>query len=341
MKRWIVKTGATSLDGLVPEQTSMPEPGVGEVRIKVHAVSLNARDQLLLKGQYGIATGDFIAVSDGAGEIDALGSDVDGWSVGDKVTGLYFNGWIDGPPPPGLGWGLGSDGEDGMLAEYVVLKADRVAPAPESLSFEQAACLPCAALTAWSALNGNRPYKSRIGQGDKVLVTGTGAVAQFALLFAKAAGADTAATTSRDDKFDKIRALGASTIVNYASDPAWGEAAAAAAGGFDRVVNAIGGAALDQSIAALAPGGEIAFMGLYEQAETAPNFPGLMSVGGSIQGVSVGSAMAYKDMVAFIDTNDIRPVIAQTFTMDEAREAYQTAASGKLFGKVVIKVSAD
>ena len=341
MKRWIVKEGATSLDGLVLEEAPMPEPGRGEVRVKVRAVSLNARDQLIIKGQYGVATGDFIAISDGAGEIDAIGSDVDGWSPGDKVTGLYFKNWIDGPPPPGQGWGLGSDGEDGMLAEYVVLKADRVTPTAQTLSFEEAACLPCAGLTAWSALNGNRPYRNRVGLGDKVLVTGTGSVAQFALLFAKAAGAETAATTSQDEKIDKVRALGATTVVNYADDPAWGETAATTSGGFDRVVNAAGGAALDQSIAALAPGGEIAFMGLYEQAEAAPNFPALMSVGGSIRGIGVGSAMAYKDMVEFIDEHGMKPVIAQTFALDDAKDAYEAAASSKHFGKVVIKISAN
>ena len=339
MKRWIVKAGATSLDGLVLEQSPVPEPGAGEVRVKVHAVSLNARDQLIIKGQYGVATGDFIAISDGAGEIDALGPNVDGWSVGDKVTGLYFKAWVDGPPAAGQGWGLGSDGEDGMLAEYVILRADRITPAPKTLSFEQAACLPCAALTAWSALNGNRPYKNRIGEGDKVLVTGTGAVAQFAIQFAKATGAEAVATSRQDDKFEKVRALGASAIVNYASDPAWGETAAASTGGFDRVVNAIGGSALDQSIAALAPGGEIAFMGLFDQAETAPNFTGLMTVGGSIRGIGVGSAMAHKDMVEFIDAHGIKPVIAQTFAFDDAKDAYRAAGSGKLFGKVVIMVT--
>ena len=339
MKRWIVKAGATSLSGLVLEQSPVPQPVAGEVRVKVHAVSLNARDQLIIKGQYGVATSDFIAISDGAGEIDGIGSDVSGWSMGDKVTGLYFKEWVDGPPAPGQGWGLGSDGENGMLAEYVILRADRITPAPKTLSFEQAACLPCAALTAWSALNGNRPYKNRVGKGDKVLVLGTGAVAQFAIQFATAAGAEAVATSSQDDKSDKVRALGASVVVNYVSDPTWGETAAASTGGFNRVVNAIGGSALDQSIAALAPGGEIAFMGLFDKAETVPNFAGLMTVGGSIRGIGVGSAMAYKDMVDFIDHNEIKPVIAQTFAFDDAKAAYLAAGSGKLFGKVVITVA--
>ncbi len=341
MKRWIVRAGATSLDGLVGQEVPRPEPGPGEVRIRVRAASLNARDQLLISGAYGVATNDFIAVADGAGEIDAVGPDVDGWSLGDRVTGLYFRGWHDGPPAQDMGWGLGSDGQDGMLAEYVVLKADRVAAMPRTLSFEQAACLPCAALTAWSALNGDRPYRRPLGAGDKVLVTGTGAVALFALLFAKAMGAEVVATTSQGRKAEQVRALGASDTVNYTQIANWGEVAAERTGGFDRVVNAAGSAAVDQSIAALAPGGEIALMGLYDHAATPPNFVGLMMKGGTLRGTAVGSAMAYRDMAGFIDRHGITPPIARTFDMSETRSAYSFAASGEAFGKVVIRVAAQ
>ncbi len=336
MKRWIIKAGSTSLDGLVVEDVALPEPGTGEVRVKVHAVSLNARDQIILRGASGIATSDFIPVSDGAGEIDAVGADVGGWSVGDKVTALYFRDWIDGPPTGAQGWGLGSDGEDGMLAEYVVLRADRVTPAPRTLSFEEAASLPCAALTAWTALNGDRPYTRRIGKGDRVLVTGAGAVALFALLFAKAAGADVVATTGKDEKVERLRALGASDVVNYRAEPRWGEVAGTRVGGFDRVVNAAGGRSLDQAIAALAPGGEVAFMGLFDQAETPPNLIGLMMKGATIRGTSVGGALAYRDMVEFIDTHGLKPPISQRFAFNDARAAYEAAASGDAFGKVIV-----
>ena len=336
MKRWIIKAGTTSLDGLVLEDVAVPEPGRGEVRVRVHAVSLNRRDQIILGGAFGAASADFIPISDGAGEIDALGAEVDGWSVGDKVTGLYYRDWSDGPPAPGQGWGLGSDGENGMLAQYVVLKAARVTPMPKTLSFEEAACLPCAALTAWTGLNGDRPYKHRIGKGDRVLVTGTGAVALSALLLATAAGAEVVATTSRDDKAAQLRALGASDVVNYSTVSNWGEVAAARGGSFDRVINAVGGRSMDQAIAALAPGGEIAFMGLFDQAETPPDFITLMMKGGAIRGTSVGSALAYKDLVEFVDAHGLKPPIARRFVLDEAREAYRTAASGDHVGKIVI-----
>lgn len=339
MKRWIVKAGATSVDDLVLQEVLLPEPGAGEVRVKVHAASLNARDELLVNATFAPVGADFIALSDGAGEIDAIGPDVDGWSIGDRVTGSYFPGWVDGPPAPGQGWGLGSEGQDGMLAQCVVLPAGRVTPMPKTLSFAEAACLPCAALTAWTALNGDRPYRNRIGNGDKVLVTGTGAVALFSLLLAKASGAEVVVTTSDAAKVDRLLALGASDTVNYRTTPAWGEVAAQRTGGFDRVVNAAGGSALDQSLAALAPGGEIAFMGLFDRAETPPDFVVLMMKGASIRGTSVGSALAHRDMVEFIDAHGIKPVIAETFALDDAKAAYRAAASGERFGKVVIDVA--
>jgi len=341
MERWIVKAGASSLESLVIEETPTPLPGPGQVRIAMKAVSLNARDQLLLSGQYGIAAADFVPIADGAGVVEALGPGVDAWSVGDRVTTLYFDGWTDGPPRPGMGWGLGSSaGDNGVLAQSVVLDATRVARMPPALTFEEAATLPCAALTAWSALNGNRPYLRPVAKDDRVLVTGTGSVALFAALFALAAGATVAATTGQDDKRDRLRSLGVREVVNYRTQPAWGRVAAEHAGGFDRVVNAAGTAALDQCIAALAPGGEIALMGLYEHAQATPDFITLMMKSGSIRGTSVGSAHAYRDMLDFIEARGIKPPIGRTFAFDQAREAYREAASGRTFGKVVIRIGA-
>ncbi len=320
------------------QEVARPEPGVGEVLVRVDAVSLNARDQLLLRGTFVTLPRDFVPVSDGAGEIVAIGAGVNGWAVGDKVTGILRN-WVDGPPIQGQGWGLGSPDEDGMLAEYVVLRAERIALAPKTLTPEEAACLPCAALTAWTALNGDRPYRSPVSKGDKVLATGTGAVALFSVLFATAVGAEAVVTTSRDGKSEQSRALGAIDVINYKTHSNWGSMAFERFGGFQRVVNAGGGSELDQAIAALAPGGEIAYMGLYTHASAPPNFIALMIKGATIRGISVGSAMAYRDMVDFIDTHEIKPPIAKTFAMSEAAAAYELAASGEPFGKVVIRVA--
>ena len=338
MKRWIVKAGSTSLDGLVREEVAMPEPGPGEVRVKVHAVSLNRRDHLLLTGAFHVAEQDFVPVSDGAGEIDALGAGVEGWSLGERVSGAYFPGWEDGPPVENLGWGLGSPGQDGLLAEYAILPAARLTRTPRTLSFDESATLPCAALTAWTALNGDRPYTDRVKAGDRVLVTGTGGVSLFALLFAKAVGASVVATTSDDRKADKVTALGGLGVVNYRHEANWGQVASERFGAFDRVVDAAGPGALDQSIAALAAGGEIALMGLYDFADTSPNFVALMMKAGSIRGTSVGSAAAYRDLAAFIDDHDIKPPIARTFAFDDAKAAYQAANAGGDTGKIVISI---
>ena len=339
MKRWLLKTGASTVDGLELADAPIPEPGPGEVRVRVRAVSLNYRDQILVTGQFGqTATQEVVPVSDGAGEIHAVGEGVDEWSIGDRVTSVYYRSWIDGPPAPDQGFGLGSGAENGMLAEYVVLKADRVMAAPPSLSFEEAATLPCAALTAWSALNGDRPYARRVGPGDKVLVLGTGGVSLFALLLARAGGAEVIATSSQDGKLDRVRAMGAIDTVDYRDTPNWGEEVYVRTGGVDFLVNAIGGEAMDQSIAALAPGGQVAFMGLFNQAQAAPNFMFLMMKGGSIRGTSVGSRAAYKDLLGFIEEHGVKPPIGPVFGLDKAKDAYRAAVSPDAFGKVVIQM---
>ncbi len=341
MKRWLLKPGSTDVSGLVSEEVPVPNPGPGEVRVRMQAASLNYRDQLILSGMPGVELKESIVpLSDGSGVIDAVGAGVRKWVAGDRVTSIYFGGWVDGPPKPNMGWGLGSPGQQGVLAEYVILAADRVAAAPKTLSFVEAATLPCAALTAWTALNGDRPYTNRrIGQGDKVLVLGTGGVSLFALLFARAAGAEVIGTSSQDEKITKLRNLGASDAVNYKTTPSWGEVVFERTGGVNRVVNSAGGKSMDQSIAALANGGEVAFMGLFTQADAPPNFMALMMKSGSIRGTSVGGAAAYDDLIKAVDTTGIKPPIDRVFGFDDAKDAYRAAVSPKLFGKVVIEVA--
>lgn len=342
MRRWILRTGAANLDSLVLEDAPIPTPGPGEVRVKVHAVSINYRDQIILTGQLGqTLTEDVIPLSDGAGEIDALGAGVLHWKVGDKVTSIYAaEGWVDGPPIPNMGFGLGSNGSNGMLAEYVVLKADRVIAAPKTLSMIEAATLPCAALTAWTALNGDRPYARQVGAGDKVLVLGTGGVSLFALLLARAVGAEVIGTSSQNNKLDRLRALGAVDAVNYRDTPTWGDVVFERTGGVKRVVNSAGGSAMDQAIAAVGYGGEIAFMGLFDQAATPPPFLYLMMKGASVRGTAVGSATAYADLLQFVDAHGIKPPIDRVFSFAQAKEAFQAAVSPELFGKIVIDLAA-
>jgi NADPH:quinone reductase-like Zn-dependent oxidoreductase len=336
MRRWILKAGVKGLDQLLMEKASVPEPGPGEVRVRMRAVSLNYRDQSILQRQ---VTEDLIPVSDGAGEIDAIGGSVTQWSIGDRVTSLFFKDWVDGPPVPSMGAGSGSPGEQGMLAEYVILKADRIASAPKTLTFVEASTLPCAALTAWTALNGNRPYVRRVGKGDKVLVLGTGGVSLFALLLAKSAGAEVIGTSSQDDKLERLRSLGAVDGVNYKTIPNWGEVIFERTGGLRSVVNPVGGAALDQSIAAVAYGGEIANVSILNQAQTPPNLMFLMMKGASIRGIAVGGAAAYGDLVNAVDSQGIKPPIDRVLPFEQAKEAYQSAVAPGVFGKIVIEIA--
>lgn len=336
MKRWILKAGSTDLEGLVLEDVPMPEPGVGEVRIRIQAVSLNYRDQLVLNGGFGgLPDRDVVPVSDGVGEIDAIGAGVEIWAVGDRVTGLLFP-WIYGAFNANLGIGLGSLSEDGMLAESVVLRADRVVRPPANLDDAEAATLPCAALTAWNALYGDHP----IGSSSKVLVLGSGSVSLFALLFARAAGAQVIATSSQDMKVKRLFALGASDVLNYKDIPDWGNAVFEKTGGVDKVVDVVGAGMLNQSLAAVGYGGEVALVGLM----TAGDFPPgagwqLLSRAALIRAIAVGNAEMYAAMSRVIEMHQIRPPIDQRFSFKNAKDAYRSQLLPDRFGKIVIDVA--
>ena len=212
MRAWIVPTGCTSLDQLRLIDRPAPVPGPGDVVVRVRATSLNYRDQAVVAGQYfgGAVSRDLIPLSDGAGEVIATGAEVTRFQPGARVAGTFFQ---PGPQPAALGSPL-----DGMLAEQVVLNEDGVVALPDHLSFEQGACLPCAAVTAWHTLfHAGRPIRA----GDTVLVLGTGGVSIAALQFARAAGASVIATTSSDEKAARVKALGASEVVNYQRTPEW------------------------------------------------------------------------------------------------------------------------
>jgi NADPH:quinone reductase-like Zn-dependent oxidoreductase len=226
MRKWVLKAGATSLQDLYMETVPIPTPGIGQVRVKIKAASINYRDQIVLTGMYGSLTTDIIPLSDGSGEIHALGEGVTAWKVGDRVTTVYAaEEWIDGPPTPGLTFGLGAEGMDGVLAEYVILSDKRVTYAPSNMSFIEASTLPCAGLTAWTALNGDRPYAKPVKKGNRVLTLGTGGVSLFALLLAKAMGAETIGTSSNEEKLQKLKDLGADQVINYVESENWGEIA--------------------------------------------------------------------------------------------------------------------
>jgi NADPH:quinone reductase-like Zn-dependent oxidoreductase len=303
--------------------------------VRVRACSLNYRDQLIPLGHYfgGAVDRDTVPLSDGAGEIVALGEGVTGLVVGDRVAGLFFQNWQDGPPHPAAGPALGAPPATGMLQDLVVLPAHGVVAVPHSLSWEEAACLPCAGVTAWNALmEGPRP----VGPGQTVLVLGTGGVSLLAAQIALAAGARVIATSSSDAKLARVRAMGVHETINYHDTPEWGaRAAALAGGGVDHVVEVGGSGTLAQSIQAVGFGGEIALIGvLTRSGDTSPH--GLMIKGASLRGIFVGSAAMARRLHDFVDAHGIKPVIDRRFAMEHAVDAWRYQASSGLFGKVVI-----
>jgi NADPH:quinone reductase-like Zn-dependent oxidoreductase len=335
MRAWRVPAGCGSVEQLELVQLPKPSPGPGEVLIRVRANSLNYRDQLIPKGQYfgGRVAVAGVPLSDGAGVVEAVGGEVAGFAPGDRVAGTFFQGWQDGPPTPAFGDALGAPPAKGMLAQYVALPASGVVKLARTLSFEEAATLPCAGVTAWNALTqGLRP----LAAGQTVLLIGTGGVSLLALKLAKAAAAHVIGTSSSDEKLARLRALGADATLNYRSEPNWGARASELAGGTIHHVVEVGGlGTLGQSIQAVGFGGEIALIGVLSRAGDA-NPMALMVKGASLRGIFVGSAAMARDLNAFVDAHGVKPVIDKVFDFDQAKAAYAYQSSADLFGKVVI-----
>jgi NADPH:quinone reductase-like Zn-dependent oxidoreductase len=339
MRAWQLPAGCTSVDQLELVEQPKPTPAAGEVLIQIRANSLNYRDQAIPKGLYmgGPIKVAGTPLSDGAGLVEAVGAGVKGFSPGDRVAGTFFQGWQDGPPTPMFGEALGAPPAKGMLAEYAALPQAGVVKIANSLSFEEAATLPCAGVTAWNALmTGIRPLTS----SDTVLVIGTGGVSLLALQIAKAAGARVIATSSSEAKLQRARKLGADATIDSKAEPQWGaKAAELAGGGVNHVIEVGGLGTLSQSMQAVGFGGEIALIGvLSRQGDTNP-MP-LMVKGASLRGIFVGSAAMARNLNAFVDQHGIKPVVDRVFDFGDAKAAYAYQASPALFGKVVIATSA-
>ncbi|MFD8421549.1 NAD(P)-dependent alcohol dehydrogenase [Streptomyces sp. NPDC059466] len=340
MRTYHLETLGT-IDGVVPRETARPVPGPGEILVRVRAVSLNKRDLLIMKGTYPLkARPDVIPVSDGAGEVVAVGGEVTRFAVGDRVAGTYFPKWLDGRITLDL---LDQPGAtlDGMLTEYARLDQAAAVPVPDHLTWEEAACLPCAGVTAWHSLTGGEP----LAPGQTVLTLGTGAVSLFAVQFAKTLGARVVATTSSAARADRLRALGADHVVDYVRHPAWGSVVRELTGGrgADLVVETNGPDTVEQSMRAAALYGQIVLLitGNPRRSGIEISHAAYGSSLATIRRVFVGSRAHFESMNRALALHGTRPVVDRVFGFgtDEVREAFRHYESGAAFGKVVIRVS--
>ncbi|OXM68874.1 zinc-dependent alcohol dehydrogenase family protein [Amycolatopsis vastitatis] len=316
---------------LVQCEEPMPEPRRGEVLVRVRAVSLNYRDLLILNGDhFTTGSGGLIPVSDAAGEVVAAGEGVTRFAEGDRVINTFHPGWIAGRMPDTIvGYG---NGQDGWLAEYRAVPEHALVALADSLTFEQGATLPCAAVTAWTSLDGVRP-------GDVVLTLGTGGVSLFALQLAKARGARVVATTSSAAKAAKLTELGADTVIDYVATPEWGKAVLDATGGrgADRIVEVGGPGTFAQSlVAAGTHHAEIALVGFVGRTGPAVDFMDLFRSGATVRKIWVGSREDTEDFLRWLAVWPIEPVIDSVHSFEDAGAAFRRFEDRENFGKVVI-----
>ncbi len=316
-----------------------PEPGPGEVLVRVGAVTLNYRDLLTVEGGYGSRQkqADLIPVSDGAGKVVAVGDGVTRFAPGDRVVANFFQDWLGGEPDEhSMHSGLGGL-IDGMAAELRVLPEYGLAHTPAHLSDAEAAALPCAGLTAWSAVIDQGGVKP----GDLVLTQGSGGVSAFALQFAKLAGAEVIATSSSDEKLARLKSLGADHLINYVETPEWARPARDISGGrgLDLVVEVGGAGTLEQSIKAVRLGGAVALIGVLSGANHEFRLPLVVTRKVRLEGVTCGNYQQFNAMLRAIEKSGLKPALDGTrFALDDLRGAMEYLRAGRHFGKVVIEI---
>lgn len=325
-----------SLDNLQLADIAEPHaPGPGEITVRIRASSLNYHDYAVVTGM--LPTPDKrIPMSDGAGEVTAIGEGVNEFAVGDAVVSTFFPDWLDGTPPAHGFQRVPGDGIDGYACEAVTMPATAFTHMPAGYGAAEAATLTCAGLTAWRALF----VDGSIKPGDTVLVQGSGGVSVFALQFAKAAGAKVIATSSSDAKLERLRELGADHIINYRDVEAWGAKALELTGGHgvDCVVEIGGPGTLDQSMMATRVGGHIALIGVLTGFAGPVQTGLLMAKNLRVQGLTVGSRQQQLDMIAAIEANGIKPVLDKHFALAQLADAFRHQASGAHFGKIIVDI---
>ena len=322
---------------VLKENVPVPELQAHQVLVRVHAASLNHRDVYILQGLYpGGDMSGHVPLSDGAGEVIAVGPQVSRFKIGDRVVGTFFLSWIDGKVSPAyFPTGRGAT-VDGMLSEKMIANEESLLPIPAHLSYEEASTLPCAGVTAWNGLF----TRGRMTSGEYVLLEGTGGVSIFGLQFAVAAGAKPIITSSSDAKLARAKALGAVGTVNYRKVPDWQVTVRSLTNdvGVSQVLEVGGKNTLPRAVQALAFGGHIAMIGGLSGFIDNLEISSFLRSGASVSSIYVGSRADFAAMNAFISKHKIKPVVDKVFSFDDTPAAYQYMESGKHFGKIVIRL---
>jgi NADPH:quinone reductase-like Zn-dependent oxidoreductase len=328
---------ATGIDSLTLAEADIPQPGRGQVLVRMHAASINYRDLMIVNGRAarGAPPANLVPLSDGAGEVVSIGPEVTRVKSGDRVAGCFMQTWIGGPIGPDDAASSMGGAIDGVLAEYRVFDQNGLVHLPTHLSYEQGATLPCAGVTAWNALFAGQT----LYPGDSVLVLGTGGVSVFALQLAVAAGLTVVATSSSDQKLERMQRLGATHLVNYRQHPEWQDQVVALTnGGVTRVVEVGGPGTLSRSILATRQSGEIGMIGALTTGGDI-NPVTAMRKGLIMRGIYVGSQQMFEAMNRAITAHRIEPVVDRVFPFEQAAEAYRHQTGQTHLGKVVIRIA--
>jgi NADPH:quinone reductase-like Zn-dependent oxidoreductase len=336
--RAIVVDGAFGLENLKVVERERPAPGPGQVLLRMRAMSLNYRDLLTVRGAYNPRQPlPLVPCSDGVGVVEAVGEGVTRARVGDRVCPIFCQAWdVGAPTVEKLRSTLGGP-LDGTLAELMLVGEQGVVHPPAHLTDEECAALPCAAVTAWTALF----TEGHLEPGDTVLALGTGGVSIFALQLAKAAGARVVITSSSDEKLARARALGADDTVNYREVPQWGKAVrdlTPGGRGVDHVVEVGGAGTLEQSLRAAAIGAQVSIIGVLSGAKATIAVTPILMGYLRLQGVLVGHRASFEALCDFVARHDLRPVISDVFPFDRARDGFELMARGGHFGKICLRV---